>query len=94
MRILCLQHVSFEGPAALADWAQTRGHALRSHRLYEDGELPSIKDFDCLSIVGGPMNIYEEAKYPWFAPEKALIHEAIAWGKYVISICLGGQLIA
>ena len=40
------------------------------------------------------MNIYEEAKYPWLAPEKALIHEAIAWGKYVISICLGGQLIA
>lgn len=78
----------------MADCAQTLGHALRSHRLYEDGELPSIKDFDCLLIVGGPMNIYEEGKYPWLAPEKALIRDAIAWGKYVISICLGGQLIA
>ena len=94
MRILCLQHVSFEGPAALADWALTRGHALRSHRLYEDGALPSIKDFDCLFIMGGPMNIYEEAKYPWLVLEKALISEAIAGGKYVIGICLGGQLIA
>ena len=43
--------------------------------------------------MGGPMNIYEEAKYSWLAPEKALIREAIAWGKYVIGICLGGQLI-
>ena len=78
----------------MADCAQTRGHALRSHLLYEDGELPSIKDYDCLLIVGGRMNIYEEAKYPWLAPEKALIREAITWGKYVISICLGGQLNA
>ena len=78
----------------MADCAQTLGHAFRSHRLYEDGELPSIKDFGCLLIVGGPMNIYEEAKYPWLAPEKALIREAIAWGKYVIDICLEGQLIA
>ena len=94
MRILCLQHVSFEGPAALVDWAQTRGHALRSHRLYEDGALPSIEDFDCLFIMGGPMNIYEEAEYPWLAKEKALIREAIAGGKYLIGVCLGGQLIA
>ena len=79
----------------MADWAQTHGHPLRSHRLYEDGELPSIKDFDCLFIIkGGPMNIYEKAKYPWLALEKALIREAIAWGKYAIGICLGGQVIA
>jgi lipoate-protein ligase B len=44
--------------------------------------------------MGGPMNIYEEVKYPWLAPEKALIRKAIAGGKYVIGICLGGQLIA
>ena len=94
MRILCLQHVSFEGPAALVDWAQTRGHALRSHRLYEDGALPSIEKFDCLFIMGGPMNIYEETEYPWLAKEKALIREAIAGGKYLIGVCLGGQLIA
>ena len=78
----------------MADCAQTLGHAFRSQPLYEDGVLPSIKDFDCLFIMGGLMNIYEEAKYPWLAPEKALIREAIEWGKYVIDICLEGQLIA
>ena len=94
MRILCLQHVPFEGPAALANRAQMRGHSVRAHPLYESKALPSVGDFDCLLIMGGPMNIYEESKYPWLAAEKALIREAITAGKYVFGICLGGQLIA
>ena len=78
----------------MVGWAQTRGHALRIHPVYDNKALPRIEDFDCLFVMGGPMNICEETKHPWLAPEKALIREAVAWGKYVISICLGGQLIA
>ena len=94
MRILSLQHVSFEGLAAFVDWAKKLGHALLIHPVNENKALPSIEDFDCLFIMSGPMNIYEEARYPWLAPEKALTRETIAWGKYVIVICLGEQLIA
>lgn len=94
MQILCLQHVPFEGPAALADWAQTRGHTLRCHPLYQEGPLPTIDTFDFLLVMGGPMNIYQHDLYPWLVAEKALIREAIQAGKYVMGICLGGQLIA
>ncbi len=94
MRILTLQHVPFEGSASLADWAQTRGHTMRSHALYENTPLPTVEDFDFLLIMGGPMNIYETAKYPWLIQEKAFIRAAIDAGKYVLGICLGGQLIA
>jgi len=94
MRILCLQHVPFEGPAALADWAQTRGHTIRCHPLYENTPPPGLESFDFLLIMGGPMNIYEEAKYPWLATEKTLIRAAIDAGKYLLGICLGAQLIA
>jgi len=94
MRILCLQHVPFEGPAALADWAQTRGHTIRCHPLYENTPPPGLESFDFLLIMGGPMNIYEDAKYPWLATEKTLIRAAIDAGKYLLGICLGAQLIA
>ena len=94
MRNLCLQSVSFEGPAALVEWTQTRGHAFRSHRHYLDEAQPSIVEFDCLFIMGAHINIYEVVKYPSLAPQKALIREAIAWGIYAIGICLGGQPIA
>ena len=80
--------------AALADSLLTCGHPLRCHPLLVDGEIPSIEDFDCSFIIGGPMNICEEAKCPWFAIEKAFIRKAIAMGKYVIGICLIGQLFA
>lgn len=94
MRFLCLQHVPFEGPAALADWARTRAHTLHRHRLYESAELPPIDDFDGLFIMGGPMNIYEDADYPWLTAEKAYIRTAIQSGGFVIGVCLGAQLIA
>jgi GMP synthase (glutamine-hydrolysing) len=44
--------------------------------------------------MGGPMNIYEEKRYPWLADEKRIIKKAIDRGKIVIGICLGAQLIA
>ena len=94
MRFLCLQHVPFEGPAALADWARTRGHSLQCHGLYASAELPPIDDFDGLFIMGGPMNIYEEPDYPWLVAEKAYIRAAIQSDRYVVGICLGAQLIA
>jgi lipoate-protein ligase B len=94
MRILCLQHVPFEGPGALANWAHSHGHSLRCHPLYENTPAPFIDTFDFLLIMGGPMNIYEEAKYPWLVAEKSLIRSAIDADKFVLGICLGGQIIA
>ena len=94
MRILCLQHVPFEGPATLADWAASRGHSLHCHPCNEDRELPAPESFDALLVMGGPMNIYETEAYPWLIAEKALIVAAIQANRYVIGICLGGQLIA
>ncbi|MGZ0707554.1 lipoyl(octanoyl) transferase LipB [Coraliomargarita sp. W4R53] len=84
----------FEGPAALTDWAESRGHHIRCHPLFEDRPLPTLESFDFLLVMGGPMNIYEVEKHPWLIAEKALIVSAIAAGKYVVGICLGGQLIA
>jgi GMP synthase-like glutamine amidotransferase len=44
--------------------------------------------------MGGPMNVYQDAQYPWLETEKNYIRAAIDSGKYVIGICLGAQLIA
>lgn len=94
MRILCLRHVPFEGPAAIADWAQARGHTVHCHPMYGDEALPDQESFNFLCVMGGPMNIYEHEAYPWLEEEKAFIRAAIDAGKYVIGVCLGGQLIA
>jgi GMP synthase-like glutamine amidotransferase len=94
MRMAVLQHVEFEGPAAVADWAAERGVPLRLFRLHRDATLPSLSDFDMLTIMGGPMSANDEARLGWLGPEIALVREAIATEKLVLGICLGAQIIA
>jgi GMP synthase-like glutamine amidotransferase len=94
MRMAVLQHVEFEGPAAVADWAAGRGFPLRVFHLYRDTALPSLSDFDMLTVMGGPMSANDEARLGWLGPEIALVREAISADKTVLGICLGAQIIA
>jgi GMP synthase-like glutamine amidotransferase len=94
MRMAVLQHVEFEGPAAVADWAVERGVPLRLFHLHRDTPLPSLSDFDMLTVMGGPMSANDEAQLGWLRPEIGLVREAIAADKTVFGICLGAQIIA
>ncbi len=94
MRIHVLQHVPFEGPGHIAQWVADHGHSLTITRFFANENLPHPHDFDRLMIMGGPMNIYEEKRFPWLIREKVLIREAIDSGKSVVGICLGAQLLA
>jgi GMP synthase-like glutamine amidotransferase len=94
MRLHYLQHVPFEDLAGIEDWAKDRGHEITRTLLFDGQVLPGMNEFDWLVIMGGPMNIYEEDKYPWLAREKGFIREAISSNKIVLGICLGAQLIS
>ena len=94
MRLICFKHVPFEGPAAVTDWAQARGHKLDCVEVYAGEPIPAPREFDLLFVMGGPMNIYEESKFPWLREEQKAIHRAIEEGKGLVGVCLGAQLIA
>jgi len=94
IRMVVLQHVEFEGPAAIADWAADRRVPVRVCHLGHNGILPSIYDFDMLTVMGGPMNANDQAQLDWLGPEIALVREAIAADKTVFGVCLGAQMIA
>lgn len=89
-----LQHVPFEGPAAIAAWAVDRGHTFTGTHLHEGDALPDLEAVDCLVVMGGPMGVHDEAEYPWLADEKAFIGDAIDAGLPVVGVCLGAQLVA
>ena len=76
MRIAVLQHVEFEGPAAVADWAAERGFPLRLFQLHCDPTLPSLADFDMLTVMGGPMSANDTARFGWLDPEIELVRSA------------------
>lgn len=75
-------------------WAEQNGHSLTGTRLYDNERFPSSSAFDMLVILGGPMGVSDEAKFPWLAQEKRWIKEAVRQRKLVLGICLGSQLIA
>src|SRR3990172_5902996 len=93
MKIDILQHVPYEGPGAIAEWAQSRGHELRVTELYKAAPPPA-EDVEFVVVMGGPMNVYQETEYPWLAAEKAFLSGAIGAGRVVLGICLGAQLLA
>jgi len=94
MKIHYLQHVDFEGLSSIEVMLKEKGHHLSHTCLYKNETLPSISDIDWLIVMGGPMGIYDDDKYPWLEVEKQFIDEAIKADKIVLGICLGAQLIA
>jgi GMP synthase-like glutamine amidotransferase len=94
MKLICLQHVAFEGPAWIGLWAGRSGLELETIGLYRNDPLPRLADFDGLVIMGGPMGANDGYRYHWMDPEKELIAQAVLQGKRVLGICLGAQLIA
>jgi GMP synthase (glutamine-hydrolysing) len=47
-----------------------------------------------LIVMGGPMGVYEEARFPFLRRERNLIERALADRVPVLGICLGSQLLA
>jgi GMP synthase (glutamine-hydrolysing) len=94
MKLHSFQHVPFEGPGIIADWAAAQGVQVTATRWYEDARPPDIDAIDWLVVMGGPMGAYDEERYAWLREEKRCIEQAIKQGNVVIGVCLGAQLIA
>ena len=94
IRIHYLQHVPFEGLGCIEQWIKRNKHSLTVTRFFKDEALPPLSDFDMLIIMGGPMGIYDDEKYPWLSEEKKFIRQAVEANKTILGICLGSQLIA
>ena len=94
MRAHYFQHVPFEGLGSIEPWLKKAGYEITGTRFFESDELPDLKTIDMLIVMGGPMSVNDEDKFPWLVAEKKFIWDAIAKNKQVLGICLGAQLIA
>ncbi len=94
MRIHYLKHASFEGLGIIQEWAQAEGHPVTATHLYRGENIPERKDFELLVVMGGPMGVGDDERYPWLTAEKRFIEQAVKSDKYILGICLGAQLLA
>jgi len=94
-RLLVFQHVAAEPLGTLDPLIRRRGHRIRFVNFERDpGALPCVDRYRGLVVLGGPMNVEDQADRPHLRVEMRAIEQALRQGKPVLGICLGAQLLA
>ena len=93
-RVLVIRHVGYEGLGTMKRPIES-GAVVEYADLFRGDALPArIDGFDGLVVLGGPMGVYEEDKYPFIRAEVRLIEDALKKRVPTLGICLGSQLLA
>lgn len=94
MKVLIIKHTDVEGPGLIEYCLKQEKIPYKILILKLGAHLPKLNGFTHIVFLGGPMNVYEEDRYPFLKKEDLFIKESIQRGKLVLGICLGAQLIA
>jgi GMP synthase (glutamine-hydrolysing) len=92
---LLVQHVSFEGPGAIARAIAHTGAELTVVRTDRGDAIPppaAVADMAGLVVMGGPMSVHDDSD--WLADERALLRQAVEADRPVLGVCLGAQQLA
>ncbi len=93
--MLIIKHIDIEGPGTFGEFLRKKGIHWDTVELANGGRLPSSpKGYRAVVVLGGPMNVYEENKYPFLAEEDRFIKECLSLNIPYLGICLGSQLLA
>jgi GMP synthase-like glutamine amidotransferase len=93
--ILAIKHIDIEGPGSIGDFLHDAARLIsiidvgRRHFLPHD-----LKNIEAIISLGGPMNVYEEEKYPFLKEEDTFIKKVLQQKIPFLGICLGSQLLA
>lgn len=95
MRFLAVKHVLVEGLGAFALWCERAGIAVDLVEWERGETLPDARDYQAVWVMGGPMNVADEADYPWLKMEKQWIRQVVQDCQIpYMGVCLGAQLLA
>ncbi len=94
MRIHCLLQTDEPACGFFPEWAAGRGHVWDCTAVPGADELPKASELDYLVVLGGPMSVWQDQRYPWLSKQKRYLEKLITAGKPVLGICLGAQLVA
>jgi GMP synthase (glutamine-hydrolysing) len=92
---LALRHLAFEDLGLIEPLLRGRSFEVRYHDAgVDDFAAVDLGAVDLLVVLGGPISVEDEARFPWLADEVALIRRRLEMGQPLLGICLGAQLMA
>jgi GMP synthase (glutamine-hydrolysing) len=93
--VLVLQHVACETIGSIQDNLAAKNITARVIKTFEHEQVPAnLGPASGLVVMGGPMGVYDDDKFPNLSQEKRLIESVVRDEKPVLGICLGSQLLA
>ena len=93
--ILIIKHIACEGPGTMEEFFRLREFRLKTVDLSQGDSLPGdLSGIEAIVSMGGPMNVYEEEKYPFLKVEDLFIKRVLKKEIPFLGICLGSQLLA
>ncbi len=91
--VTCFQHIDCEGPGSLLDVLKSKGVRVEILKPFQGDPIPAHLGGG-LIVLGGPMGVYEEKKFPWMTAELNAIRQCLDSSLPVLGICLGSQMLA
>ncbi|HET6375697.1 MAG TPA: glutamine amidotransferase [Methylocella sp.] len=88
-----IRHVHFEDLGTFAGPLARTGYEIQ-YRDIGRTTLPDPLAPALLIVLGAPVGVYEDDKYPFLRDEIALLKARLGAGRPTLGICLGAQLIA
>ena len=93
--ILFIKHIEIEGPETLGAFFVKKGIPLEVVNLHQGEKLSrDLRGLEAVVSLGGPLNAYEEAGYPFLRDEDDFLKKVLAKEIPFLGICLGSQLLA
>lgn len=94
-KVLIVKHIPNEGPGLIGPFFEKQDWPIEIVDLSQGDRLPhTLDDLAAVVALGGPMNVYEEDKYPFLKKEDDFISRLIVEEIPFLGICLGAQLLA
>jgi GMP synthase (glutamine-hydrolysing) len=89
-----IRHVHFEDLGTVAEPLARAGYEITYYDVVHGLPERDPAKTSLLIVLGAPVGVYEDGKYPFLRGEIDLLTARLAAGQPTLGICLGAQLIA
>lgn len=94
-RALIIRHVPHEGVAGFRQPIEAAGYAIDRVDVDDPGfSAIDLRTPDLVVMMGGPMGVYEQARYPWIACQMRRLARRLEADRPTLGVCFGAQMIA
>ncbi|MCW2350178.1 MULTISPECIES: glutamine amidotransferase [unclassified Sphingobium] len=94
-RALVIRHVPHEGMAGYREPVEAAGYAIDRIDVTDPAFATlDLREPDLLIMMGGPMGVYEQDRYPWIACQLRRLALRLAADRPTLGVCFGAQMIA